>query len=221
MKDALVTAVADVKINAGGVQLDGIWSTPRVLRGTVAFAHGSGSGRRSVRNQYVADVLGHAGLATLLLDLLTAEEEAIDDRTGQLRFDVDFLSYRLDVAVAWCRANVGYGALGLFGASTGAAAALISAARHPTSVDVVVSRGGRPDMAASALPNVKAPTLLIVGSEDRQVVQLNRTAAASLTCPHELAVVGGATHLFEEPGALEQVAQLARDWFLTYLTAAS
>jgi putative phosphoribosyl transferase len=187
------------------------------MRGTVAFAHGSGSSRRSSRNQFVAEVLRSAGLATLLLDLLTPDEEAYDDRTGQLRFDVDLLSQRLDAAVSWWRAEVGHGGLGLFGASTGAAAALISAARRPSDVDAVVSRGGRPDMASAALANVKAPTLLIVGSEDHKVMQLNRAAAASLTCPHELAVVPGATHLFEEPGALDHVAQLARAWFLTYL----
>ena len=211
-------SATDVKIKANNVQLDAIWTTPQAMRGTVAFAHGSGSSRKSSRNRFVAGVLRDAGFATLLLDLLTPEEEAYDQRTGALRFDVDFLSRRLDAAVEWCGANAAHVRLGLFGASTGAAAALISGARRPSDVHAVVSRGGRPDMAAAALPDVKAPTLLIVGSKDRQVLQLNEVAAAALTCEHELAVVDGATHLFEEPGALEQVAQLARAWFLTYLT---
>jgi dienelactone hydrolase len=192
------------------------------VRGTIAFAHGSGSSRRSSRNQSVAGVLQEAGFATLLLDLLTPAEEAYDRRTARLRFDVEFLSHRLDAAIKWCRANdlAQRGGLGLFGASTGAAAALESAARRPSDVEAVVSRGGRADMAAAALSLVRAPTLLIVGSEDHEVLELNRAAAAALTCAHELAVVDGATHLFEEPGALERVAELARAWFLNYLTAA-
>jgi dienelactone hydrolase len=189
------------------------------MRGTVAFAHGSGSSRRSSRNQFVAEILQQAGLATLLLDLLTLPEDDYDRRTARLRFDVEFLSQRLDAAIEWCRANAQAqrGGLGLFGASTGAAAALISAARRPFDVRAVVSRGGRADMAAAVLPFVRAPTLLIVGSEDGEVVQLNRAAAASLTCSHELSIVDAASHLFEEPGALERVAALARAWFLRHL----
>lgn len=216
----MVTAI-EVRIPAGRVRLDAVWAVPSRMRGAVVFAHGSGSSRRSPRNRFVASVLEQSGLSTLLLDLFTADEEAYDQRTARLRFDVEFLSQRLDAAIAWCHERVteSHQRLGLFGASTGAAAALVSAARHPEYVDCVVARGGRPDMAAVSLAAVKAPTLLIVGSEDREVLELNRAAASSLSCVHELAVVQGATHLFEEAGTLERVAHLARAWFLTYLSS--
>ncbi len=186
------------------------------------FAHGSGSSRHSPRNRFVAGVLGQAGLATLLLDLLTAEEEAIDAQTGQHRFDIGLLASRLVSTTDWLihspethRLTIGY-----FGASTGAGAALVAAAERPDVVGAVVSRGGRPDLAGAALAGVRAPTLLIVGGRDRQVLALNRDALARLSDGKQLEVVPGATHLFEEPGALEAVAQLARDWFLRYLTLA-
>jgi putative phosphoribosyl transferase len=212
---------ADVGIPAGEERLDAIWVVPPQVRGTVAFAHGSGSSRRSMRNQFVARTLQEAGLATLLLDLLTPAEEAYDRLTNLLRFDVEFLSTRLEAAVDWVLKSqeVGHLPLGLFGASTGAAAALITAARRPSAISAVVSRGGRVDMAGSALDAVQAPTLLIVGSEDRQVLELNLQAAKQLRCEHDTAVVAGASHLFEEPGALEQVAELARDFFVRHLSA--
>jgi putative phosphoribosyl transferase len=220
MMEPPMASSIDLKIGAGASDLSAIWSVPPSVRGTVAFAHGSGSSRLSTRNQFVAGVLQKAGIATLLVDLLTPEEEEYDQRTGALRFDVAFLSRRLDAAVQWCRsrAEIAGTALGLFGASTGAAAALISAASRPREIAAIVSRGGRADMAGPILAHVRAPTLLIVGSDDRQVLDLNQAAAERLTCPHELSVIAGATHLFEEPGALEQVARLARDWFLTYLS---
>ena len=210
----------DVKVLAGGVQLDAIWSVSQHVRGTVAFAHGSGSSRKSMRNQFVARTLQQAGLATLLLDLLTPEEEAYDRRTNLLRFDIAFLSARLEAAIGWCldRDGVKQRRLGLFGASTGAAAALVAATHRPADVAAVVSRGGRVDMAGPLLRQVKAPTLLVVGSEDRQVLELNLVAAKSLQCEHDTAVVAGASHLFEEPGALERVAELARAWFLAHLS---
>jgi putative phosphoribosyl transferase len=210
---------ADVGIRAGKEHLDAIWAVPPQVRGTVAFAHGSGSSRRSMRNQFVARTLEEAGLATLLLDLLTPAEEAYDRLTNLLRFDVEFLSARLEAAVDWClkTQEVGHLPLGLFGASTGAAAALITAARRPSDISAVVSRGGRVDMAGSALDAVRAPTLLIVGSEDREVLELNLRAAKQLRCEHDTAIVAGASHLFEEPGALEKVAELARDFFVRRL----
>jgi dienelactone hydrolase len=203
-------------------------AVPPGALGVVVFAHGSGSGRFSPRNRAVARVLFDAGLATLLLDLLTEDEEAEDRVTRQLRFDVELLGRRVVEAIDWlvCDASVGdlpseLGRLGVgcFGASTGAAAALIAAAERPDRVGAVVSRGGRPDLAGDALPRVQAPTLLIVGSADPQVLELNRLAMARLTAPAELEVVPGAGHLFEEPGALERVAELSRDWFVRHLSA--
>lgn len=183
------------------------------------FAHGSGSSRHSPRNRYVAQLLNQAQLATLLVDLLTAEEEAIDLRTAQLRFDIGLLAARLAGVTDWLvqypdtrLLQVGY-----FGASTGAAAALVAAAERPAAIGAVVSRGGRPDLAGPYLPRVRAPTLLIVGGNDLQVIELNRAAFDQLRCEKELAIIPGATHLFEEPGALDQVAQLAREWFQRYL----
>lgn len=194
-------------------------SVPAGLTGVVAFAHGTGSSRLSRRNRAVAEILNEGGLATLLLDLLTAQEEAADRATSHLRFDIRLLAERLIAAVDWLTLAEHTRGLpvGCFGASTGAAAALVAAARRPEVVSAMVSRGGRPDLAGPALARVRAPTLLIVGGLDTTVIELNQEAFALL--PHEkrLAIVPGATHLFEEPGALEQVAELARDWFARYL----
>jgi dienelactone hydrolase len=189
--------------------------------GVILFAHGSGSSRKSVRNRRVAQVLQRAGFNTLLLDLLTASEEEIDIQTGQFRFDIGMLARRLVEAIDWLGQYPATKDLpiGLFGASTGAAAALIAAARRPAKTAAVVSRGGRPDLAGFVLPHVQAPTLLLVGGEDHTVIALNRQALDSLQCRKELTIVPGATHLFEEPGALEEVSRLARDWFLTYVRA--
>ncbi|MBI2980062.1 MAG: dienelactone hydrolase family protein, partial [Chloroflexi bacterium] len=183
------------------------------------FAHGSGSSRNSPRNRFVAEVLRGAGLGTLLFDLLTGEEEAEDSQTGRLRFNIGLLARRLVAVTDWLQQkdetrNL---VLGYFGASTGAAAALIAAAERPEMVAAVVSRGGRPDMAAQFLRAVKAPTLLIVGGHDPQVIELNQEALNQLKVEKKLVIVPGATHLFEEPGALEEAARLAADWFVTYL----
>jgi len=209
----------DVVIQAAGVSLEGILSAPDGAGGIVVFAHGSGSSRFSARNRYVAEFLNEGGLATLLFDLLTAGEHEIDQRTRALRFDIALLSERLVATVDWLSAlpktrNL---KVGLFGASTGAAAALNAAAQRPDKVAAVVSRGGRPDLAMDALTQVWAPTLLIVGSLDETVIALNRQAAAGMVTEHRLEIVSGATHLFEEPGALEEVARLARQWFRRYL----
>ncbi len=194
---------------------------PVGARGLVLFAHGSGSSRFSPRNRYVAGVLEDAGLATFLVDLLTVAEERVDLRTRELRFDIELLADRLRSAAAWAAEDERTRALplGLFGASTGAAAALVAAARDPGTVRAVVSRGGRPDLAGTALAEVTAPTLLVVGGRDELVLDLNRRAmeAMTLAAAVELEVVRGATHLFEEPGALERVAELASDWFARYL----
>jgi putative phosphoribosyl transferase len=191
--------------------------------GIVVFAHGSGSGRHSPRNRQVAERLNEAGLGTLLLDLLTAEEDEIDRITGEHRFDIPLLSDRVVAAVDWLRAGPEASLrIGLFGASTGAAAALVAAARRPDDVSAVVSRGGRPDLAGDALLHVKAPTLLIVGGlDDRIVLELNEQALELLRTEKQLVILPGAGHLFEEPGALEEVARLAADWFLRYLADAT
>jgi dienelactone hydrolase len=201
------------------VRLAGDLSVPAGARGLVVFAHGSGSGRFSPRNRAVADVLVEAGLATLLMDLLTGEEEAEDLKTARLRFDVRLLGERVIGTIEWLASDTEVGTLpiGCFGASTGAAGALIAAAERPERVRAVVSRGGRPDLAADALPRVLAPTLLIVGGRDSEVLRLNRLAQQRLGGESELVIVPGAGHLFEEPGALEKVAALARDWFLRHL----
>jgi dienelactone hydrolase len=203
--------------------LRGNLALPQSASGLVAFAHGSGSGRHSPRNQYVANVLNDAGLATLLLDLLTEHEERIDVVTAHLRFDIDLLAERLRIAAEWARAlsETSGLALGLFGASTGAAAALQLAGRSPNDVDVVVSRGGRPDLAMEWLPRVTAPTLLIVGGEDQTVIPLNQRAYDALPGERELAIIPGATHLFAEQGALEEVARLAGVWFSRHLSPAT
>jgi dienelactone hydrolase len=190
---------------------------PPAARAIVLFAHGSGSGRHSTRNNFVAERLGQAALATLLLDLLTEEEEAIDEQTAELRFDIPLLTERLVAATEWTSGQPALRHLpvGYFGASTGAAAALAAAARVP-GVTAVVSRGGRPDLAGAALPHVCAATLLIVGGDDHEVLALNRKALRQLRCEAKLEVVPGATHLFAEPGTLEQVASLAADWFAAH-----
>jgi len=205
-----------VEIPAGRQWVKGILRIPQEPRGVVAFAHGSGSGRFSPRNQFVAQALQDAGLATLLIDLL--EEYETHDRRNV--FDIELLAERLGAATDWLGVDPDTRGLGLgyFGASTGAAAALVAAARRPQPVGAVVSRGGRPDLAWGELPDVLAPTLLIVGGDDQDVHELNRRALALLRCRKELVVIPGATHLFEEPGALEQVAQLAQQWFLRHLS---
>lgn len=213
-----------VRVDAGrGVTLEGDLGVPDGARGIVVFAHGSGSGRHSSRNRYVAAELRRAGLATLLIDLLTADEEAIDHRTRHLGFDIGLLAGRLSGAVAWicARPELGEMRVGIFGASTGGGAALVTAAERPAEVAAVVSRGGRPDLAGDALPRVRAPTLLIVGGDDLPVIALNRQAFAAMRCPREMQIVPGATHLFEEPGALERVAGLAAAWFVRHLVPAS
>ena len=209
----------DVVIPAGDVKLQATFTLPDGARGVVAFAHGSGSGRHSPRNRSVAAVLNDAGLGTVLADLLTEEEERVDLHTGQLRFDIDLLANRVMAVVDWLgtRDDTAPLPIGLFGASTGAAAALVAAAERQDAVRAVISRGGRPDLAGHALPRVKAPTLLIVGGRDEVVLDLNRQAYERLQSEKRLEVVPGATHLFEEPGTLERVAELATQWFSSHL----
>ena len=208
-----------VRVDAGRVSLEGNLEIPRGATGIVLFAHGSASSRHSPRNRYVAHELQEVGLATLLIDLLTPEEEALDLQTAQFRFDIPLLANRLIGATDWltqhsptCHLRVGY-----FGASTGSAAALMGAAERPNIVTAVVSRGGRPDLAWPALPRIHAPTLFVVGGEDFAVIEMNRAALAELRCVKKLEIIPGATHLFEEPGALEEVARLAREWFQCYV----
>lgn len=207
-----------VQVTVPGLRLQGLLRLPPDTGGIVLFAHGSGSGRLSPRNNFVAEQLGAAGLATLLFDLLTEREEEIDEVTRELRFDIPLLTERLVAGTEWARAQPMLESLsiGYFGASTGAAAALAAAARVPE-VAAVVSRGGRPDLAGEALERVRAATLLIVGGDDHQVLALNRQALAQLCCEAKLEIVPGATHLFVEPGTLEQVAELAADWFARHL----
>jgi dienelactone hydrolase len=211
--------IEPVQIDTDGSRLDGDLGVPQGACGLVIFAHGSGSSRHSRRNRAVAARLQEDGLGTLLLDLLTAEEEAIDRDTAELRFDIELLTDRVVAAVDWAGGDVRTSGLriGLFGASTGAAAALAAAAARPDAVRAIVSRGGRPDLAGRALRRVKAPTLLIVGGADHQVLGLNRLAADQLACERHLEVVPGATHLFEEPGTLDEVARLASAWFTHHL----
>jgi dienelactone hydrolase len=219
MNSVIKTEEQVVTIPAGSVLLEGDLCVPPRIHGVVLFAHGSGSSRHSPRNRQVAKVLQDAGLATLLMDLLTRDEELIDVQTGHLRFDVGLLADRLSSAIDWLSqhpATQGFN-IGLFGASTGAAAALMAAADNADIVTAVVSRGGRPDLAGSALAKVKTPTLLLVGDQDPQVIALNEEAMRNLTCEHVLYIVPNATHLFEEPGTLEEVAQMARGWFLRHL----
>jgi putative phosphoribosyl transferase len=209
----------DVQIPAGSILLEGELRVPSSATGIVLFAHGSGSSRHSPRNQYVASVICEAGVGTLLFDLLTREEESIDLRTRHLRFDIDLLARRLVDATNWIRQEPTFRHLraGYFGSSTGGGAALVAAATLGAEIGAVVSRGGRPDLAGESLARVKSPTLLLVGGFDEQVIELNEAAYAQLQCEKELKIVAGATHLFEEPGTLEEVAHLAADWFRRHL----
>jgi putative phosphoribosyl transferase len=204
-----------VRVGAGGVTLEGTLAVPEGARGVVLFAHGSGSSRHSERNRYVARVLRSAGLATLLFDLLTAAEEVEDARTARLRFDIPLLAERVAGAAAWLAEEPSTAGLpvGCFGASTGGGAALVAAAREPERIAAVVSRGGRPDLAGDALPRVRAPTLLIVGGDDAPVIGMNQDAMARMTAEVRLEIIPGASHLFGEAGALEEVARLAVAWF--------
>ena len=213
--------LSDVAIPVGHRRLDGELVLPIQTNGLVVFAHGSGSSRHSPRNQYVARVLHDAGLGTLLFDLLTEEEEREEYYTRHLRFNIGLLAERLVAATDWLdqqdlpeKTRIGY-----FGSSTGAGAALVAAAERKDRIGAVVSRGGRPDLAAAFLERVSAPTLLIVGGDDTSVIELNEQAYLQLRCPKELKLIPGATHLFEEAGALERVAHLASDWFATHLAA--
>jgi len=212
-----------VSIPCGSVSLSGDLELPEHSGGVVLFAHGSGSGRHSPRNRFVAQTLRDEGFATLLMDLLTVEEEQVDIVTAQLRFDIGLLTGRLIGAAQWLREHPLTRSLriGYFGASTGAAAALVAAAEQPDLTAAIVSRGGRPDLAGSALEHVLAPTLLIVGGDDTAVIRMNRAALKQLRCETKLEIIPGATHLFEEPGALEQVADLAADWFGSHLRPAA
>ncbi|HUA22326.1 MAG TPA: dienelactone hydrolase family protein [Bryobacteraceae bacterium] len=208
-----------VSVQIEQVELEGYLSVPTAASGVVLFAHGSGSSRHSPRNRYVADLLNESGLATLLIDLLTADEQEVDRQTAQLRFDIPFLAKRLVKISEWLKQHPEIPGLklGHFGASTGAGGALLAAAAAPELVQSVVSRGGRPDLAGAALPRVQAPTLLIVGGDDHVVLEMNREAMARMRCRKELRIVPGASHLFEEPGTLKKAATLARDWFLETL----
>ncbi len=221
MTAAPSSASRPIRIPVGDRWLDGELSLPQVPRGLVLFAHGSGSSRHSPRNQFVARALESRGLATLLMDLLTATEEDVDRRTGHLRFDIDLLASRLVVAIDWVQSQPETQslAIGLFGASTGAGAALVAAALRPKRVAAVVSRGGRPDLAGPALARVTAPTLLIVGGRDTPVIDMNEDAMSRMRGHAEMVIVPGATHLFEEPGTLEQVARLAGEFFGRHLSA--
>ncbi|HJU13702.1 MAG TPA: dienelactone hydrolase family protein [Candidatus Nitrosotalea sp.] len=209
----------NVRIKAGNVELEGNICIPENAIGIVLFAHGSGSSRNSPRNRYVAEELNKRGVATLLFDLLTLEEEAIDFRTAHLRFDIELLARRLVDATEWVLKNPRLARLGIgyFGASTGGGAALVAAAERPKIVKAVVSRGGRPDLAGQNLTEVRCPTLLIVGGCDEPVIELNKNALSILRSEKKLVIVPGATHLFEEPGKLEEVASHACEWFLKYL----
>jgi dienelactone hydrolase len=208
-----------VEVEPGRVVLEGDLGVPAGAGGVVLFAHGSGSGRHSPRNRAVARALRDGGLATLLVDLLTADEEVADRRTAHLRFDIGLLARRLVAATDWLarEPSTAHLKVGYFGASTGGGAALVAAAERPEAVGAVVSRGGRPDLAGDALPNVGAPTLLIVGGLDTPVIAMNRDAQAHLRCENDLVIVPGASHLFEEPGTLDEVARLARGWFRRHL----
>lgn len=210
---------AEVQIRAGSALLSGEMTVPANATGIVLFAHGSGSSRRSPRNNYVARVIRAYGVGTLLFDLLTGEEEEIDNYTGQFRFDIDLLARRLVATTKWLDGEDQTNSLrpGYFGASTGGGAALVAAAELGGKVGAVVSRGGRPDLAGAALRHVRAPTLLIVGGLDGPVIRMNEEAYAQLRCQKELKIVPGATHLFEEPGKLEEVASLAAEWFVKHL----
>lgn len=209
----------EVQIPAGRAVLDGNLTVPENAVALVLFVHGSGSSRHSRRNQFVARELNNAGLATLLFDLLTPDEESVDMYTAQYRFDIGLLAERLVHATSWTKQQPQLRdlSIGYFGSSTGGGAALVAAAKLPADIGAVVSRGGRPDLAGDALPKVKAATLLIVGGKDDVVIELNEQARAQMRCEMKLQIVPRATHLFEEPGALEQVAKLASDWFVSHI----
>ena len=213
----------EVFIDGGGVTLEGTLALPKDPMGLVLFAHGSGSSRHSPRNQYVAQILRSNGVGTLLFDLLTRQEESVDRYSGEFRFDLGFLAKRLVAATRWIQSEVTTQKLqlGYFGASTGAGAALVAAAQLPGLVSAIVSCGGRPDLAGSALGLVEAPTLLIVGGDDEPVITMNREALTRLKCfDKKLVIIPGATHLFEEPGTLEAAARFAADWFSSHFMAA-
>jgi len=211
--------MSEAQIHAGRAVLSGNLNIPKGARGIVLFAHGSGSSRLSPRNQFVARIMNDGGLATLLFDLLTPEEETIDMQSREHRFNIHLLAKRLAHATGWAKQEKQTSNLriGYFGSSTGGAAALVAAVDAPDDIGAVVSRGGRPDLADDALPKVQAPTLLIVGGNDDIVLELNEQARDRMCCEVGLEIIPGATHLFEEPGALEQVARLASDWFLRHL----
>jgi dienelactone hydrolase len=213
----------EVQIQAGRAVLYGNLNIPKDANAIVLFAHGSGSSRHSPRNQFVARTFNNAGLATLLFDLLTQEEEAIDMQTRELRFNIHLLAERLVHTTKWAKRQPQRRDLqiGYFGSSTGGAAALVAAVDVPQDVGAVVSRGGRPDLAGEALPKVQAPTLLIVGGNDDIVIELNEQARDRMHCEVKLEIIPGATHLFEEPGTLEEVAQVARNWFVKHIGSAS
>src|SRR2546430_4305641 len=214
---APIAQAKDVHIRSGDVQLEGDLSIPDGAQGVVLFAHGSGSSRHSPRNQFVARTIREAGVGTLLFDLLTKEEEAVDMHSAHLRFDIGLLATRLIDATYWIKGDSDYLKVGYFGSSTGGGAALLAAAELGDAVGAVVSRGGRPDLAGDALPKVQSPTLLIVGGLDYPVIEMNEAALARMGCEKEMKIVPGATHLFEEPGTLEQVADLAANWFSSHL----
>jgi dienelactone hydrolase len=218
----LSTQTHAVRIDTANVSLDGDLTVPTHARGVVLFAHGSGSSRFSARNRHVATVLQDAGFATLLIDLLTPDEEEVDRRTGEYRFDIGRLATRLVGVAEWLSSSAETAKLpiSLFGASTGGGAALVAAAQQPDRIASVVSRGGRPDLAGEALARVRAPTLLIIGGDDEAVLELNRQALSLLSAPARLEVIPGATHLFEEPGALDEVARHAVAWLDSYATRA-
>jgi len=207
-----------VRIPCEQISLDGNLFIPSNAHGTVLFVHGSGSSRYSTRNRHVAKILNDAGFATLLFDLLTSDEEAIDTYTRELRFDIELLAARLVIITNWIvQQSEIPKSIGYFGASTGGGAALVAAAKLSTKIKAVVSRGGRPDLAGDALKQVKAPTLLIVGGDDEIVIELNQNAMTKMRCETKLEIISGATHLFEEPGKLDEVARLAKNWFLQHL----
>ncbi len=221
MANQLLTRETRLSLHLDEVTLEGQLAIPEGSQGLVIFAHGSGSSRHSPRNRWVARRLHEAHLATVLFDLLTEGEQARDQASGELRFDISFLAQRLSAAVDFVteRPETDNMMLGLFGASTGAAATLMTAARHPSQIAAIVSRGGRPDLAWQSLPQVKAPTLLIVGEMDRAVIELNRRAFAQLQSEKRFEIVSGASHLFEEPGTLDAVADLAAQWFARSLSS--
>ena len=216
---AAIAQAKDVHIHSGDVQLVGDVSIPDGAQGVVLFVHGSGSSRHSPRNQFVARTIREAGVGTVLFDLLTKEEEAVDMHTAHLRFDIGLLATRLIDATYWIKGELDYLNVGYFGSSTGGGAALVAAAQLGDTVGAVVSRGGRPDLAGDALPKVESPTLLIVGALDYPVIEMNKAALARLHCEKELKIIPGATHLFEELGTLEQVADLAAEWFQKHLVS--